>query len=109
MWMTKAEVNAGVCGFTTVISANADSSDPFLIHLSIDSDCEAVRGLAAELRQVSALDEITYRGDGPAALRCARRCLHHAACPVPCAVIKVVEVEAGLALPCDVSIHLARA
>ena len=32
----------------------------------------------------------------------------HAACPVPVSIIKAVEVEAGLALPTDVTIQLTK-
>jgi hypothetical protein len=32
----------------------------------------------------------------------------HSACPVPVGIIKAVEVEAGLALPADVSIKISR-
>jgi len=34
--------------------------------------------------------------------------LRHAACPVPCALIKAVEAAAGLALPKDVSVTIIK-
>jgi hypothetical protein len=32
----------------------------------------------------------------------------HAACPVPVAIVKAIEIEAGLALPTDVTIKLSK-
>lgn len=37
-----------------------------------------------------------------------RRNIKHAACPVPSAIIKGVEVACGLALPKDVEIKIAK-
>ena len=109
--MVKAEVTAGICGFTTTIEATTDGDGPFLVHLKIDSACQGVQKLAANLNEVDALAECLGRGqDGsePRILDCARSCLHHAACPVPVGIIKAVEVAAGLALPKDVEIKISR-
>ena len=99
--MSKSVIQSGICGFTTEVIARADSSTCSLI---ITSDCPAIQGLAEELRQVDPMEEITYRGEGPLTLRLAREHCPHPACPVPAGIIKAVEVEAGLALPKDVSI-----
>jgi len=75
--------------------------------LSIESECEAVQQLAAELTQVDPFREITFKGDGPLTLRLAAQHLCHAACPVPAGIIKAVEVAAGLALPADATIKMS--
>ena len=103
--MGRAEICPGICGFTTVVEARMDGSRCVL---SIDSECEAIQCLAAELSQVDPFQEITFRGDGPRVLRLAACHCSHAACPVPVGIIKAVEVAAGLALPADVTIRLSR-
>jgi hypothetical protein len=40
--------------------------------------------------------------------QCASECNLHAACPVPMAILKAIEVEAGLALPRPVLIRFDR-
>ena len=76
--------------------------------LSIESECEAIRRMADELTEVDPFREITYRGEGPLTLEVAAECCKHPACPVPVGMLKAIEVEAGLALPADVTIMLAR-
>ena len=99
--MSKSVINSGICGFTTEVIARAERNTCSLI---ITSDCPSIQGLAEELLQVDPMKEITYQGEGPLTLRLAREHCPHPACPVPCGIIKAVEVEAGLALPKDVSI-----
>lgn len=103
--MTRAEITAGVCGFTTVVEAHMDGS---ACALSIESDCPAIQRMAEELAQVDPFREFTFRGAGPLTLQTAAEHCKHAACPVSVGIIKAVEVEAGLALPADVSIKLSK-
>ena len=63
-----------------------------------------VEQLAEALTEVDPYKEISYRGEGPVTLKLAAEHLVHPACPVPSGIIKAIEVEAGLALPKDVSI-----
>ena len=104
--MTRAEIVSGICGFTTVVEARMEGP---LCTLSIESECEAVQRIAGELTQVNPFQEITFRDSGPLTLQMAARYCSHAACPVAVGIIKAVEVEAGLALPADVSIKLTKA
>ena len=106
--MARAEILSGICGFTTVVEAKADVDEPYLIRLTIDSDCSSVLRLATELPEVHAFRESAYRGEGPRTLECARRCLVHPSCPVPSGILKAVEVAAGLALPKGVVIRLSQ-
>jgi hypothetical protein len=64
--------------------------------------------LAEELTQVDPFKEISFRGEGPLTLRLAAKHCRHAACPVPIGIIKAVEIEAGLAVPADVTIKLSK-
>jgi hypothetical protein len=103
--LAKAEIFAGICGFATSVGTRMDGSR---CALSIESECGAVQRLAAELTQVDPFREIAFRGEGPLTLQLAAKHCRHAACPVPTGIIKAVEVEAGLALPADVSIKLSK-
>jgi hypothetical protein len=76
--------------------------------LAIDSDCDAVQRLAAELTEVEPFQEISFRRGNPHVLEAASTHCRHAACPVPIGIIKTVEVAAGLALPADVMIRLSK-
>lgn len=104
--MAKAEICSGVCGFNTTVEANNDGLGQ--IQLTIESDCKAINRLAAELTQVDPYREFTYRGQGPLTFEKAAEYCSHAACPVPVGIIKAIEIEAGLALPADVSIKLSK-
>jgi hypothetical protein len=76
--------------------------------LKIDSDCPAVQRLAEKLISVDPFREISFRGQPPQTMELAAQICSHAACPVPVGIIKTVEVEAGLALPADVSIKVSK-
>jgi hypothetical protein len=78
------------------------------VKLSIESDCQAIQDLAAELTEVDPFQEITFRGSGPRSLELGARHCYHTACPVPVGIIKAVEVEAGLALPKDAVIKVSK-
>ena len=75
---------------------------------AIESECKAIQRLAAELTQVDPLREFILKGEGPLTLQLAAKYCNHAACPVPAGIIKAIEVEAGLALPAEVTIKLSK-
>jgi len=98
-------VSPGICGFTATSQVQTDGSH---CRVSVESECASIQSLASRLDQVDPLGEVSFRGEGPSILRLAAEHCPHAACPVPVAIIKAIEVEAGLALPADVSIKLTR-
>ncbi len=103
--MAKAEIDAGICGFhtTCIATRNEDGT----IHLNIESDCKAVLKLAEQIKDVEPFKEAFWRRGTPTPIyQQAPQCLSHPACPVPSGIIKAIEVEAGLALPKDVSIQV---
>ena len=104
--MAKAEIFSGICGFTTHVDAHKNEADQ--VALTINSDCKNIQRLAAELKEVDPYREFTFRGAGPLTLQMASKYCTHAACPVASGIIKAVEVEAGLALPADVSIKISK-
>lgn len=103
--MSKAEIFAGICGFNTTVQASMDGD---VCRLAIDSQCEAIQRMAADLTQVEPFREISFRRNMPQTMEAAIKYCKHAACPVAVGIIKVVEVESGLALPADVTIKLER-
>jgi hypothetical protein len=103
--MAKAEVHAGVCGFTTIVETTLDGD---VCKIAIQSDCAAMQRLAKELTEVNPYQEISYRRKTPLTLEMAAKFCTHAACPVPVGIIKAVEVESNLALPADVTIKVSR-
>jgi hypothetical protein len=103
--MSKAVIKSGICGFTTTVEAHQDGRT---VKLHLTSDCSAVQRLAEELTEVEPFKEIGFRGEGPRTLKLGAKYCRHAACPVPVGIIKAVEVEAGLALPADVTIKIEK-
>ena len=102
--MATTTITSGICGFTTRVTAKEDGNFHCLI--TIETDCPNVERLQAELREVSALRELSWKGEGPLVYELARRHLPHASCPVPSGVIKAVEVACKLALPADAVIKV---
>jgi hypothetical protein len=103
--MAKAEVMAGNCGFTTQIEAKMNGST---CELHIKSECKAIQRMAEELTQVDPYQEISFKRSMPLIHEMGMKHCTHAACPVPVSITKAVEIEAGLALPTDVTIKLAK-
>jgi Family of unknown function (DUF6951) len=99
-------VDAGVCGHTATVRAVKTSG--YNVRVEIESDCPHVQKIAVEPIEVDALRQIGLRGGLPPLLESAYACCAHAACPVPSALIKAVEVAAGLALPDDVTMTITR-
>jgi len=104
--MAKAEIESGQCGFATVVIASMNGK---VCSLSITSDCEAIQKLASELTEVEPFREISFNQNAPLTFEMAAKSCPHAACPVPVGIIKAVEIEAGMAVPADVSIKLSKA
>ena len=99
--MTKVVVTSGACGFTSAISAGetADQS----VAISVDSGCAMVEMMAAEIACLGWQDALVGILDNPVYLAAGKH-LRHPACPVPAAVLKALEVEAGLNVKTDVTI-----
>jgi hypothetical protein len=106
--MIRTIINAGICGFKTTVQARAD--DQQCITLEIASDCEKIRGLAADLIQpVDAYQEIGDGHDG-VVLKAAQAHLKGccAGCVVPSGIFKTVQVAGGVALPAPISLAIER-
>jgi hypothetical protein len=99
--MTKVTVAAGACGFTTLIVA--EKAADRAVDVRVESGCAMVQKMAAELGRLRGRDALTAIPNNPVYLAAGRH-LKHAACPVPAAVLKALEVEAGLNVKKDATI-----
>jgi hypothetical protein len=99
--MTKVVVNSGICGFSTTVSA--EKSEGKKIHISLDTACEMVQKMAEDIAVLDMMTVFSRFLDNPV-YRSASKHLRHVTCPVPGGILKAMEVEAGFALPRDVSI-----
>lgn len=99
--MTKVVVKSGICGFSTMIAAEKSSEKK--IRISLESDCEMVSKMAGDVESLDMMAVFVKFLDNPV-YRSASKNLKHVTCPVPGGILKAMEVEAGFALPKDVSI-----
>lgn len=88
-------VEAGVCQFRTVITAEMDENMDIVF--KIKSACKAVRDMAKDLGPIPLFDAVAMPfAENAVYVKCAA--LAHAACPVPCAMVKAAEAAGELAL-----------
>ena len=99
--MTKVNVQPGSCGFS--VSIRAEKGPGKAVSVSIETDCEMVRKMAADIKNLDRFAPLSSLLVNPV-YQAAARHLKHAACPVPSAVLKAIEVEAGLNVAKDATI-----
>ena len=99
--MTRVTVNPGVCGMVSTIDVSRDGQ--WQVKLIINSDCDMVKELGEKLAQIDLRDALKSQAES-IVYEWASRVRSHAACPVPMAILKAIEVEAKMALPRPVSI-----
>jgi len=102
----RSEINSGICGFTTTVDVSC--GDDYKCDIAIESECPNVKKLAAELTEVDAFGEISYRDGRPRTFELAEQHLQHTACPVASGIIKAIEVSAELAFPKDATIEVSK-
>lgn len=102
--MTKVKIEPGVCGFTTLVTAEAQEDDEIKLHVA--TGCEAVRKMVEEVGDVVDAFEVCLKkpGAGPFYEYAAANFPAHAACPVIAGITKAIEAENGLALKKNASI-----
>ncbi len=87
----------------TKVSATL-SEDMMSINVVVESKCKHVQSIG-EIKGLNPYEVIGIPFvDNPVYKRCSE-CLPHAACPVPCAIIKCIEAASGLALKKPVSLE----
>ncbi|MCR3923429.1 MAG: hypothetical protein NUK65_13095 [Firmicutes bacterium] len=104
--MATATVEAGVCGFSTTIEAVPE--DRGNVKLIIDTACPNLKPLAQELATVNGMKECYAKIGESTVFEVTRKYCKHAACPVPTAIHKAIEVACKLALPRDVKMTISK-
>jgi hypothetical protein len=89
----------------TVITAKANP-DTGMIDLDIQSDCPNILKMSWGLKPICPYTEVEAAITETEVYKWASGAIPHAACPVPCGMIKAVEVAGGLGLKRDVIIKI---
>ena len=100
--MTRIVIHPGICGFTAIVEVRKISRRKVIV--SIVSQCEKVSQMSETIKEMDGMEAVKplltcaiYQQAGEAKL--------HTSCPVPSGILKAIEVETGLALPKDISMH----
>jgi len=104
--MVKVEVNPGICGFVSNI--NYTLADNQTVIIDFATTCPNLKPLEAELKQADGYKECFAKVGDSGIYQVFRKYCVHAACPVPVAVIKGIEVASSLALPQNVEIKISK-
>jgi hypothetical protein len=98
--MTKLRVDPGICGLSTIVEVNKTDQETF--RTTIFSDCPAMQRLGDEIPDLILADIFAPILSNPVYQR-ASLCVNHASCPAFSGILKAMEVEAGMALPKEVT------
>ena len=90
-------VKAGICGTETTIEISKTSQTK--VRVSFITTCEHVQALAHELTELDIGSEMTKPMNETLAYTLATKHLCRTSCVVPAAILKVMEVTAGIFLP----------
>lgn len=102
---TRVEVFAGVCGHSAVVEVT--KVDEAHVRVVISSACDQITDMNPDLERVQWKGkghEVFRRMTESVVYQSAAKHIRHTACPVPAAILKAIEVEAGIAVPKDVTI-----
>lgn len=104
MQKIQVKINAGICGFITVVEAQ--SSNGQMVQLKIISPCEKIRKLNELIPEVDAYAEIGQGFKGmihQSVQKTLQGCC--SGCIVPSGIYKVMQVVSHLALPAAATIE----
>ncbi|RLF05938.1 MAG: hypothetical protein DRJ60_04975 [Thermoprotei archaeon] len=91
-------VDPGICGMKARIIVEKRNVS---VNVNIESKCSDVKAFSSNLKSLS-INEVLKPLSENRIYREAAKFLRHPSCPIPCAVLKAIEVELGLALKKDV-------
>jgi hypothetical protein len=105
----RAEIDPGVCGYPTAVTARSD--DGRHVEFTFECDCDLIQALAESVDAIQPVDAIAALSpDENPVLAEARAMLQGAgcceACIVPQGAVKAMYIVTGLALPRNVSMKL---
>jgi len=100
--LTSVVINPGVCGFVTTVQAVKTGKRR--VSVTIVTDCKQTGELNQVLKDIDIWTALEPGNELSIQTQAVKHGLH-SACPIPSGIVKAIEVETGLALPRDVSIH----
>ena len=100
--MTRVHIDPGICGFPAIIEIETVGKKQYSVKLI--TECEKLAQLSDQIETLNLRDAFKQAKDSKL-YSVVADCLLHPACPVPVAIIKALEVEAGIALARDVVIR----
>ena len=103
-----ADVQAGICGHRTTI--DAETSDGRQVTFAVETTCDNIERFKERLAAngtVDAYGEINPKASS-SLVALAREAAICTDCIVPAAALKAMRVAAGLALPGDVAVAIAK-
>lgn len=100
--MTRVNIDPGICGFPAVVEIKTVGKRQYSV--IIKTECEKLVQLSDQIDSLNLADAFEQAKDSKLYSAVAD-CLLHPACPMPVAIIKALEVEAGVALARDVVIR----
>jgi sorbitol-specific phosphotransferase system component IIBC len=100
--MTRVSIDPGICGFPTTVEIEKTGKRQFRVTLT--TECEKLGQLASQIETLDLVDAFKQAKDSRL-YDVVADCVIHPACPAPVGIIKALEVEAGLALARNVTIH----
>ena len=103
--MTRLLINPGACGMQ--VQVDVEQKDKKTFSLTVTSECSMVQKLGQQVSELTSMDAFKQLVENPVYIKGAA-CLKHAACPVPCGILKALEVEAGLNVPRDVTMSFVK-
>lgn len=98
--MAKVKVEVGACGFTAIVEV--EKIDRQTVRAVILSDCAQLTAMNPDLATIHWRQGVFCRVAESLVYQVASQHISHAACPIPSAILKAIEVEVGLALPKNV-------
>lgn len=101
----KVTVDPGICGLKTIIIAKP-TEDMMGVDFEVESECPHVSEWAAKIGTVNPYEMMSQSMIDTPIYQKTKGVLPHSACPCPCAMIKSLEVAAGLGLKRDVNFEI---
>ncbi len=103
--MTTVIVQSGACGFTTTVTV--DKTKDGKLSVTVETQCAMVQKMCDDIAVLDRFAPLAGFLKNPVYAAAAKH-LKHVACPVPTAILKALEVEAGLNVPKDATIQFTK-
>lgn len=104
--MTKVKVMAGACGFTSVVKV--EKINKMRVKVEIISACQDLRALNPDMVDIDCSKGVFGKMCDSVIYKLASQKLRDTDCPVPCAIIKAIQVELGGAIAKDITMRIQK-